>query len=138
MNLDEQIKPNAPAQTRENAADACPVAVAGPVIVRNLWHRADSAYSQPTYRLTTRRVFRHRGVEVYRVPAGGYLHVLAGAAIAHRVGCDRTGAVIDGLLDGTDMCSDAVAAHLREQGFSPLSHSDYSKQLAAEFSDNRL
>lgn len=100
------------------------------LLIKNLWHNPQSAYSHPEYCINTKPVFRHRGVEVFRIPAGGYLHVLAGVAITHRVGVDKSGTVIDALLDGTSdvWCCDAVAAHLRSHGFTPKAYSDPEEQ----------
>lgn len=97
----------------------------------NPWHRPDSGYSSPTYKLDgLKPVLVHRGVEVFRWPAGGFLHVLNGMAVRHLAGLDKTGASIDALLDGdrnshnVGLCGDRVASHLRASGFTPRTYSE--------------
>ncbi len=92
----------------------------------NPWHRKDGPHSEAHYRFNFGPCFTHRGVEVWRHPVGGYLHAIGGMAITHRGGVDKTGAVIDNLLDGKNdvYCCETVAAHLRKHGFTPMSYAD--------------
>jgi hypothetical protein len=98
------------------------------VICQNLWHRPDSAYSQRQFVYRGKCLFEHRGVKIYKNPAGSWDCTFNGVTITQRAGFHKETAaeLIDGILDGTAVMpvADAVANHLRAAGHTPKAYSD--------------
>ena len=93
---------------------------------RNLWHWKTNLYGPEFYEHDGRKIATHRGVYVYRNPAGSFDFVIAGACVGMRAGYS-TSEGLDDLLDGRQCCSQEVANHLRSNGFlDAISYSEYS------------
>jgi hypothetical protein len=89
-------------------------------IYRILWAPTANHSNAPThYQNDAPAVLTHRGVTVYRLTTS-FDYVLDGACIAQR--CGKSPKVIDDILDGRCPVADAVAAHLRERGFTPVTY----------------
>jgi len=86
----------------------------------NPWYNPQSGSSTKTYVMKTEPVFEHRGVKVFKHPAGGFLHTFEDMAITHLIALNRTGVNIDNILDGKMPVCDLVADHLQMHGFSPI------------------
>jgi hypothetical protein len=98
----------------------------------NPFHNPTSAYSHREFTYDGKCLFEHRGVQVFKNPAGSWDYVIAGMTITQRAGFSKDHAVrrqlIDDILDGTgfEARSEPVCVHLRKLGFTPISYADLS------------
>jgi hypothetical protein len=88
-----------------------------PRVVRNPWHDKTLTARPVHYTLMTAPVFEHRGMEIFKMPQGGFLYVFGDMAITHRGAWDKTARIADDILDGRAPISDIPAAHLKANGF---------------------
>ncbi len=93
------------------------------ITVTNPWHDAARiSNSKPVLSYEGRCLLSHRGVEVYKNPAGSWDYVYEGMAITQRAGINKGRAcdIIDGILSMSDesmdwmLTSRAVQAHIKE------------------------
>lgn len=96
---------------------------------KNLWHRSDSAYSPKEFKYAGPCLFEHRGVQVFKNPAGSWDYTFAGATIMQRAGFTRTAATgfIDEVLDGAAPTHESVKQHVNTHGHHAISYADYSE-----------
>lgn len=91
---------------------------------RNPWARTLNIPKPEFYENNGPQVFKHRGVEIFRVHDRQFDFVLSGCCIAQRAGFTATEAakVIDGLLDGETPVADVVAVHLKAHAHNPITY----------------
>jgi hypothetical protein len=82
----------------------------------NLWHDKLIVPKPPFYENNAPQVFSHRGVAVFKVFAGHFDFVMAGACIAQRGGATDAADAIDEILDGRRPVADRVAEHINAHG----------------------
>lgn len=98
---------------------------------RNLWRSELIRHAPEFYENDAKQVTEHRGVKVYRLHSKSFDYVLAGVCIAQRGGCGSAIDVIDEILDGRKPVADKVAAHVKAQGFTPLSYTEDTALLVS-------
>lgn len=95
---------------------------------KNMW-ADDCMIKRPEYyENNAPLVGSYRGVDVFKTHERGFDYVIGGACVTQRAGFDKKSfhSVVDGLLDGDgeNLCSEKVAKHLRNLGFTPMTYDE--------------